>query len=337
MAIFTAYQAVDMTDVNFYRVTAGGIGAEDYTNVPIAGVTYPRALEVDWLYNGVEYGSLFAGNGLAISYPNNFVTVSGGTLTAYFEASVVNGQIGLDYAITGINYPAVTLYNDFLTPSTADDFSTIQSMLSGADTINGSTGNDIIYGLGGNDTINGGGGLDTAVYVGSASQYVISNSNGTITVTDTIAGRDGADTLHNIQQLEFGDYTLVFDLQSSQDLLVYKIYQAAYGRTPDNAGFRYWAGAADATHASAVVLADQFLVAPEFKALYGTNPSNTAYITGLYTHVLGRAPDQGGLDYWVGQANAGQPKDQLLVDFAVSAENAALIGSHVSNGYWTTH
>ncbi len=52
---------------------------------------------------------------------------------------------------------------------------------------------------------------------------------------------------------------------------------------------------------------------------------------------MGRQPDQSGLNYWVGQANAGQPRDQLLVDFATSQENANLIGAHIDHGYWTTH
>jgi hypothetical protein len=53
--------------------------------------------------------------------------------------------------------------------------------------------------------------------------------------------------------------------------------------------------------------------------------------------IPGRQPDQSGLNYWIGQANAGQSHDQLLVNFATSAENVQLIGGHISNGFWTTH
>src|SRR5579871_2287750 len=86
-----------------------------------------------------------------------------------------------------------------------------------------------------------------------------------------------------------------------------------------------------------LALADAFLAAPEFALKYGANPSNLQYVTELYTNVLGRAPDQAGLNYWVGQADAGQPRDQLLIDFAISQENVNLIGSHITHGYWTTH
>ena len=39
--------------------------------------------------------------------------------------------------------------------------------------------------------------------------------------------------------------TTVTNLQSSEDHLVYLLYQAAYDRMPDYAGFEYWAGQAD--------------------------------------------------------------------------------------------
>jgi hypothetical protein len=105
---------------------------------------------------------------------------------------------------------------------------------------------------------------------------------------------------------------------------------------PDYAGFAYWAGQADARQMTALQLADQFLAAPEFTAVFGANPSNNAYVTELYTNVLGRTPDAAGLAYWEGQANSGTPHDQLLVDFATSAENIALIAPHTANGFWVT-
>ena len=177
------------------------------------------------------------------------------------------------------------------------------------------------------------------VFAGTEAQYSINSSNGVTTINDTVSGRDGLHTLTGAQQAQFTDYTLTFDLHSSQDTLVYELYQAAYARMPDNAGFRYWAQWGDSTGASATTIADKFLGAAEYTQKYGANPSNTDYVTELYTNVLGRQPDQAGLNYWIGQANGGVPRDQLLVDFAVSNENVQLIGTHVSatTGYWTAH
>ncbi len=230
------------------------------------------------------------------------------------------------------------------TGSTGTGTTGSSSGLSSTPNITGTTGADIlavhsgdlVYGGAGNDIITGGSGVTTSLYSGTMAGYGVSQSGTAVTIADTTPSRDGTDTLNNVSQAKFSDYTLVFDLQSAQDLLVYKVYQAAYGRIPDNAGYRYWSGIADANHTSATSLADSFLAAPEFTQLYGASPSNTTYVTSLYSHVLGRTPDQAGFDYWLGQANAGQPKDALLVSFATSPENATLIGSHVALGYWTT-
>ena len=74
----------------------------------------------------------------------------------------------------------------------------------------GGGGDDTFEGLGGNDTINGGGGANTAVYRGAYAQYNLSfvhTGNLPGTVADTTAGRDGTDTLTNIQYLQFSDGT----------------------------------------------------------------------------------------------------------------------------------
>lgn len=82
---------------------------------------------------------------------------------------------------------------------------------SGADHITGNAINNVITGNGGNDNIDGGAGTDTAVFSGQYSQYQISQSNGHLSITDTISNRDGADTLTNIERVQFADQTLGVD------------------------------------------------------------------------------------------------------------------------------
>jgi hypothetical protein len=73
----------------------------------------------------------------------------------------------------------------------------------------GGSGNDLLTGGAGNDTIDGGAGsFDTAMYSGTRAQYTIALSQvGTLagTVTDLVAGRDGTDTLQNVEFLKFSD------------------------------------------------------------------------------------------------------------------------------------
>ena len=79
----------------------------------------------------------------------------------------------------------------------------------------GGAGNDVLQGDvhishpdqgGGDDTLIGGDGTDTAQFRGHLSDYEITeNADGTITVTDTVAGRDGTDVLSSIETLQFAD------------------------------------------------------------------------------------------------------------------------------------
>ncbi|MFS2199976.1 peroxidase family protein [Pseudomonas sp. Pseusp3] len=52
--------------------------------------------------------------------------------------------------------------------------------------------------------------FDTALFSGNLADYtVVNNANGTFTVTDSVAGRDGTDTLSNIERLQFADQSVV--------------------------------------------------------------------------------------------------------------------------------
>jgi Ca2+-binding RTX toxin-like protein len=76
------------------------------------------------------------------------------------------------------------------------------------DVIYGGAGDDVITGGIGNDFIDGGDGIDTAAYSGNISDYNISVVGKDIIVSDKIAGRDGIDTLTNIEFLKFADTTI---------------------------------------------------------------------------------------------------------------------------------
>ncbi|MGB3863749.1 MAG: hypothetical protein WA915_16850, partial [Candidatus Aminicenantaceae bacterium] len=71
--------------------------------------------------------------------------------------------------------------------------------------LTGNDGNNILMGGAGNDTLEGGGGKDTAVFSGSRSEYIIKIHNGDSKVADNKPGRDGEDSLKNIEILKFSD------------------------------------------------------------------------------------------------------------------------------------
>ncbi|MEE1610834.1 hypothetical protein [Microvirga sp. CF3016] len=76
-------------------------------------------------------------------------------------------------------------------------------------TLIGNDGSNRIVGGGGNDVLDGGAGQDTAMFSGLLADYTIErNPDGTLEVTDETAGRDGIDTLKNIEFLQFQDGTI---------------------------------------------------------------------------------------------------------------------------------
>ncbi|MFZ6741726.1 DUF4214 domain-containing protein [Undibacterium sp. JH2W] len=198
------------------------------------------------------------------------------------------------------------------------------------DTLNGTAGNDSFNGLAGNDTINGGAGLDTAIYAGKRADFAITASGANFIVLDK-TGAEGTDTVNQVERLQFADMSVALDITSTPGI-AYRIYQAAFNRVPDLAGLGYWIGQMDKGQTLRDV-ANSFVVSDEFHRLYGNNPSNEQVITAYYQNVLHRAPDQPGMDYWLGQLATG--KDTIataLAGFSESAENQAQVIAKIQNG-----
>lgn len=179
-------------------------------------------------------------------------------------------------------------------------------------------GDDIVFGGKGNDHLDGGDGCDMARYLGLISQYEIIIENGApIGVNDLVAYRDGTDSLLSIERLKFTDAILAFDLASAQ---AYRLYQAAFDRSPDRAGLSYWVDLMDKGMSLAEV-AWNFIYSAEFKSIYGTAPSTEVLVDRFYENILGRDGDNAGFDYWVNTINDGVDLMHVLAGFSESSEN----------------
>jgi len=203
----------------------------------------------------------------------------------------------------------------------------------GNDTIIGNQARNNLQGNGGNDTINGGLGIDSAVFRGTKSTYTItdlSTSLGSATVTDGVANRDGIDTLSGIERLTFSDQILAFDLSGNAGQ-GYRVYQAAFARTPDLPGLSYWVKQLD-NGLSLRDVAFGFTQSAEFRAAYGAAPTPEQYVSQFYQNVLGRAGEQAGTDYWVGVLRAGTSLIDVLAGFSESAENIAKVAPLIGQG-----
>lgn len=195
----------------------------------------------------------------------------------------------------------------------------------GADTVNANQGADRITGLGGNDVIDGGGGVDTAVYQGARANYTVASGAGGLTVTDN-TGADGVDVLANVERLHFANADVAYDVYGNAGV-AYRLYQAAFDRTPDAAGLGYWIKQMD-NGTDRFDVARWFLAGAEAQSVYGANPTNATALNLFYNHVLHRSADAAGFNYWLNILDTGvASQSAVLASFAESAENqAALIG-----------
>ncbi len=210
------------------------------------------------------------------------------------------------------------------------------------DVIIGNSLNNKITGASGNDSIDGGGGFDIASYSGTLASHTIKiTATNKATITDTVASRNGTDTLINITRLQFSDADTVtginraaLDVGPTQNAgSVYMLYKAAFNRTPDPLGMGYWLAQVDGGKNIVTDIAAGFVRAPEFVAKYGTNPTNAFYVDQLYKNVLGRTGEAGGVKYWNEQLdNNAMSKSYVLQQFSALPEGSSLVANLIANG-----
>jgi hypothetical protein len=177
--------------------------------------------------------------------------------------------------------------------------------------------------------IDGGAGIDSLVYSSNSAGVVISKSGGNTVVTNTATGE--VDTLINVERLKFADTAIALDTGGVGGQ-AYRVYKAAFNRSPDLGGLGYWISGMDGG-ASLKNVAQGFVSSPEFKAVYGASPTNAQIITKFYENVLHRAPEPGGYNYWLGILNSGQGTiADVLAAFSDSPENQSGVISVIEKG-----
>lgn len=188
----------------------------------------------------------------------------------------------------------------------------------------GTSGPDTIVANAGSNAIDGGAGLDAVVYGGSRDAYAIKKETWGYTLT---APNGEVDGLFNVERIKFDDGWKAIDNVSAQ---IYRLYEAVLDRPAEEAGLGYWNWRMD-NGTSLHQVATEFMIQPEFKRLYGENPTDREFIHELYRNVLDREPDTGGLLYW-SQMIGQNGRAQMLIDFADSPENQAQVIDVVGKG-----
>lgn len=279
------------------------------------------------LSNGYLTGTY---KGVGFTYSDT--TVTGGTLTGY--SLHANGQ--LLYEAYGVAVPA-PLAAAYIQSGNAGALSILA--LDGNDTISGSAYNDYLIGYNGNDviyagtginTVAGGAGRDTAVLPGLSTQYLMSGSNTALTMNRI----DGAskNSLFDVERVKFDNGTLALDFDGNAGQ-AYRVYQAAFDRTPDAGGLSYWVSRMDAG-TSLRDVAQGFVNSAEFRSVYGANSSDADFVNRLYHNVLHRDGEPSGAAYWQGQLASGMGRADVLAGFSESPENVVGVAPQFDHGIW---
>lgn len=174
--------------------------------------------------------------------------------------------------------------------------------------------------------------LRTDTFSGKRDDYQVALSAGVATVT-RIATGERKTVATGVHRLRFADGTLVIDLEGNGGA-VYRVYQAAFDRTPDTGGYAYWLRAVDAG-ANVDGLAREFVRSDEFRQLYGAAPSNSELLSRYYKNMLHRQPDAAGFAYWLDKLDSGAISPAaMLAYFSDSAENKAQVQAAIRSGIW---
>ena len=251
--------------------------------------------------------------------------------------SILNGNElwftgGADYEAKKA-YDVTVTVNDPAVGGTPDASQSFHLAITNLNEVLGGPGNDYLWGSVGDDDIDGGAGIDTALFAGLRWQYGISGASFDATGASVqVTGPEGYDFIYGIESLQFADGRMVYDLNDPM-AAVYRMYDSAFGRTPDALGKNGWTSFLQQGH-SITEMAKRFASSAEFSATYGSL-SNQQFVEQLYHNVLGRAGDAAGVSGWTASLNSGaNSRGQVLAGFSESAEHIQLLSPEIRSGIW---
>jgi hypothetical protein len=231
---------------------------------------------------------------------------------------------GMPVSATPSAPPAVTTPPASTAPSTP--VATTPSAPAASNPV-GTAGNNVMAVGAGGGLLDGKGGIDTVVFGSQRALYALTSDGANVSVVDYLNG--SKTTLANVERVQFSDQTVALDIDGNAGE-AYRLYQAAFNRTPDKVGLGYWIAALDNGN-SLQNVAHGFIHSAEFASLYGASPNDAQYVDALYQNVLHRTPDAAGYDFWL-HALQLAPRTEVLVNFSESAENQAQVIGAIADG-----
>ncbi|RDC72827.1 DUF4214 domain-containing protein [Rhodovulum sp. 12E13] len=187
---------------------------------------------------------------------------------------------------------------------------------SGDDNFTTAGGDDEIMLGDGNDTVDAGDGTDVVIVNGAYNpdrvqvqddgSIVIDNGNGTQAV------------VRNTEILQFDD-TKVVVATNVKDAAIALLYEAAFDRQIDNAGYKFWTTGGN-DDLDVAQIADYFAKSTEFQGLFA-GTSNEEFVNAVYRNFFDREADAGGFEFYTRLLNEGViDRGDFLADIADSGE-----------------
>jgi hypothetical protein len=175
--------------------------------------------------------------------------------------------------------------------------------------------------------------LNTALIAGTSDGYAIVHTLD-LTWLSFSNRSEFSYLLQNEQRLQFSDTNIALDTGAGMiGGEAYRIYQAAFNRTPDAGGLGFWIKQMD-NGDSLTDVASAFVGSAEFPSVYGANPSNADIISKFYENVLHRPGESAGVAFWTDVLDSkASSVAQVLAGFSESHENQAALAAIIGNGF----
>lgn len=165
------------------------------------------------------------------------------------------------------------------------------------ESLQGGSFNDRLTGFAGNDSIDGNGGVDVAFFVYPRSQYTLSLSDRSATVS----GPEGIDTLANIERLQFSDVKVAVDLDGAAGTTA-KILGAVFGK--ESVRNESYVGIGLDFLDGGMSYRDLMQLALNVKLGDGFSPSDEVKL--LYQNLFGTTPSESDIAYWTDTVTSHQ-------------------------------
>jgi hypothetical protein len=185
-----------------------------------------------------------------------------------------------------------------------------------------------------NETFESDGSSSVFAAIGNYTNFTLSNLEDD--KWSISASSIGNDSITGFKRIEFNDGVLALDIDAGDTAgQAYRLYQAAFARTPDMTGVSYHMNDMEANGLALENIANNFIASPEFITKYGESPSDDVFINLLYQNVLSRTPADSEVSWYQNQFDTGSmSRAAALIGFAESPENVALVSPQIDDGIW---